>query len=295
MNNPHHTAPPRASSTYIERIDPLVLISRLSASARAYALEIVACTGSTNTDLLDRWRTHPHSDHKIVRLAYEQTAGRGRQGRRWETAPGDALLFSVAHRFTRPIAQLGGLSLAIGSAILAGLRAFAPSYSRHFALKWPNDVLLNGKKLAGILVETAQHTASTTDTIIGIGLNLQLPPAMRQSSAQADTLANTSLPYAALNQLFPVTEMTEAFAALLNALIPTLAHFGEKGFAPFLTAWNQDHAYTGHDVCLSEQGQEKYQGRVLGADAQGRLLLETPVGIQTVMSGDLSVRVKPSN
>ncbi len=287
MDHSNNALPIAAGCARIQPIDPYALLHQLTPVARAYALEIVECTGSTNTDLLERWRTHPASHQAVIRLAYEQTAGRGRQGRRWLAKPGDALLFSISCRLPKPIGHLAGLSLAIGTALLSGLRTFAPARSKRLALKWPNDVLLDQKKLAGILIETAQHTPHSTDAVIGIGLNLNLPSIPEPTPTEQGFIP---LSHAALSQILPIAGMTDVFAALLNALIPALEHFGQKGFAPFLPAWLKDHAYTGHHAYLIEQGQEKYKGCVLGADEQGRLLLETDTGVQTIVSGDLSLR-----
>ena len=109
----------------------------------------------------------------IVRVAYLQTAGRGRRGRPWYAEPGNALLFSVACVLPRPLEGLAGLSLAVGVALVDGLRSLPVAGPGQIALKWPNDVLLEGDKLAGILIETAWSTDDASAVVIGIGTNVK--------------------------------------------------------------------------------------------------------------------------
>src|SRR5260364_238105 len=153
-------------------IDPDRLAALLTALLHPFKIEIVPETGSTNTDLITRFRASKILKQPIARIAYRQTAGRGHRGRRWLAQTGDALLFSVAFTIPRPVNTLAGLSLAASVAVLNGLRALPMNEPRRLALKWPNDLLLDGAKLGGILVETIQVTHKASIVVIGAGINM---------------------------------------------------------------------------------------------------------------------------
>src|SRR6185312_6038226 len=139
------------------------------ADARKTAIEIVAETGSTNADLLVRIGG---LDGPLLLIAERQTAGRGRAGRTWHASPEASLTFSLAWKFSRQTRDLAGLPLAVGVALAEALAAFGWDA----ALKWPNDVLLDGRKLAGILIETAnRRDGEGAWAVIGIGINLAMP------------------------------------------------------------------------------------------------------------------------
>ncbi len=278
------------------RLDPIQLAHQLSEDARQFTLEIVNETGSTNTDLITRWRTQQKEfNQPLVRLAYLQTQGRGRLGRSWLGSSGDALLFSIAYLIPRPIHELAGLSLAIGATLLGGLRTLPLAEPQRLALKWPNDVLLDGAKLAGILIETAWHTPTSSAAVIGIGLNLYGEDALSLRLNELTSSSSHINQPAALARLLPTVSMTDTFVALLNALAPMLKSFSTAGFAPFQKAWSADHVYTGQPVTLLEKGGlTSTHGIALGVDSLGRLLLENENGIQSIASGDLSLRLNPT-
>ncbi|NPT44770.1 biotin--[acetyl-CoA-carboxylase] ligase, partial [Paraburkholderia sp. 1N] len=154
--------PPQAAAASDWRIDRERAVALFGPHAHDWPIEIVEETGSTNADLMTRVKALPRKadalPRPIVRVAYLQTAGRGRRGRPWYAEPGNALLFSVACVLPRPLEGLAGLSLAVGVALVDGLRALPVAGPGQIALKWPNDVLLEGDKLAGILIETAWNT-----------------------------------------------------------------------------------------------------------------------------------------
>ena len=141
-------------------------------------LERVIETRSTNDDLLERWRAGELID-PVARIAHKQTAGKGRAGRSWLANPEDSLCFSLAFPFKRTPAELSGLSLLVGLAVISGIaQACELSESKlhelGLRLKWPNDLLLNNAKLAGILIEGGQAKAGdSTWMIIGVGINLR--------------------------------------------------------------------------------------------------------------------------
>jgi BirA family biotin operon repressor/biotin-[acetyl-CoA-carboxylase] ligase len=289
------------------RIEPARVLSATRAAIPAERLEIVDETGSTNTDLMQRMRNLPRDGAKpgvhAVRVAYRQTAGRGRQGRSWHAERGRALTFSLACVLPRPLAGLAGLSLAVGTMLVEALRALpalAPGDAARIRLKWPNDVLLDDDKLAGILVETAWSTPLATAAVIGVGINVRgdVTLAGEQATAAARTeqqgaaLTRAMTP-AALSRVYPNANLTETLAAALDALFGTIDRFAAEGFAPFRPRWNACHAYAGREVALIEQGVEVMRGTAIDVDASGQLLVATSRGVMPIATGDVSLRPMP--
>jgi BirA family transcriptional regulator, biotin operon repressor / biotin---[acetyl-CoA-carboxylase] ligase len=282
------------------RIDRARAVALFGAHAQDWPIEIVEETGSTNADLMARVKALPRKAgalaRPIVRVAYLQTAGRGRRGRPWYAEPGNALLFSVACVLPRPLEGLAGLSLAVGVALVDGLRSLPLTGSGpgQIALKWPNDVLFEGDKLAGILIETAWSTADASAVVIGIGTNVKGADALAEKigalQANVPAQARGAAP-TALSRALPTANLTDTLAAELNALEPALQRFGAEGFAPFRQRWNGCHAYAGRDVVLIEQGVEVARGVAAGVDESGQLLLDTAQGRETIATGDVSLRL----
>ncbi|MGF6698943.1 BirA family biotin operon repressor/biotin-[acetyl-CoA-carboxylase] ligase [Paraburkholderia sp. MM5496-R1] len=291
-------APASSSASTDWRIDRERAVKLFGAHAHDWPIEIVEETGSTNADLMAHVKALPRRANAlprpIVRVAYLQTAGRGRRGRPWYAEPGNALLFSVACVLPRPLEGLGGLSLAVGVALVDGLRSLPVAGPGQIALKWPNDVLLEGDKLAGILIETAWSTDDASAVVIGIGTNVkgadELAAKVGALNAEVPPQALGTVP-TALQRALPNANLTDTLAAELNALEPMLQRFGAEGFAPFQPRWNAVHAYAGRDVVLLEQGQELARGVAAGVDERGQLLLDTAEGRQSIATGDVSLRL----
>ena len=245
-------------------------------SASHVAIEVVAETGSTNADLLARIGA---LDGPVLLIAERQTAGRGRAGRSWLSTPGATLTFSLAWRFKGPLHRMAGLPLAVGVALAETIAALGVAVQ----LKWPNDLLRDGKKLAGILVETGASNAADGSiwAVIGAGINLVMPDQLEAQIGREVAAA----PW--LAQM----ERSQLMAALLSRLAAVLAEFDDTGFAPFAERWNALHAWRGQDVSIVDDGQVLQQGRAAGVDAIGRLMLDTGAGRVEVLSGDVSLRL----
>lgn len=237
-------------------------------------VEVVAETGSTNTDLLGRVST---LDAPLLLVAEAQTQGRGRVGRSWLSASGGSLTFSLAWRLVKPVGELSGLSLAVGVALAQALGG----YDVQTTLKWPNDILKDGRKLGGILIETAGAPGGTW-VVIGIGLNLALPDELEaqigQPAAEARWLAQA--------------DRNVLLAALLNSLSAALVQFEQEGFAPFAERWNRWHAHAGQPVAIMQEGRVIVEGVAAGVDGWGRLLVDNASGRQAVNAGDVSLRIR---
>ncbi len=243
-------------------------------SSAGVAVEVVAETGSTNADLLARAAT---LSAPLLLIAEHQTAGRGRAGRSWLSAPGHSLTFSLAWRFEGGLPALTGLPLAVGTALAETLGRLGQPVQ----LKWPNDLLKDGDKLAGILVET-QAAAACTWAIVGIGLNLAMPDELE---------ARIGRPVAAVPWLARM-DRDALMAALLDGLAQALQAFAATGFAAFSARWNLLHAYQGQPVTIVDRGEVLHEGLAAGVDDGGRLLLDTEAGRIAIVAGDVSLRVK---
>jgi BirA family biotin operon repressor/biotin-[acetyl-CoA-carboxylase] ligase len=248
----------------------------ITALSRAgVAVEVVAQTGSTNADLLARAGTLAAP---LLLIAEHQSAGRGRAGRSWLSSPEGSLTFSLAWRFDGGPQALLGLPLAVGVALADTLGTLG----QQVQLKWPNDVLKDGDKLAGILIETQSAPGGGTWCVIGIGLNLLMPDEMEAQLGRSAA----GMPWLAR------MDRDALMAALLDGLADCLREFTARGFAAFSARWNLRHAWQGETVVLLDGGVVRHEGRAAGVDDSGRLLLDTDEGRITVMAGDVSLRVK---
>lgn len=248
----------------------------IAALSRAgVAVEVVAQTGSTNADLLARAGTLAAP---LLLIAEHQSAGRGRAGRSWLSSPEGSLTFSLAWRFDGGPQALLGLPLAVGVALADTLGTLG----QQVQLKWPNDVLKDGDKLAGILIETQSAPGGGTWCVIGIGLNLLMPDEMEAQLGRSAA----GMPWLAR------MDRDALLAALLDGLADCLREFTARGFAAFSARWNLRHAWQGETVVLLDGGVVRHEGRAAGVDDSGRLLLDTDEGRITVMAGDVSLRVK---
>jgi len=256
-------------------IDPARLKPLLGTLAVRFDVDALADASSSSDLLLERASAGAASGSVLV--VDRQTAGRGRRGRHWVSSPEAGLTFSLLWRFDCSVERLAGLSLAVGVAVARALSALGVADAM---LKWPNDVLLDGRKLAGILVELSAERRGMV-AVIGIGLNLQRPP----SSAPLDT------PAAALDEALPVLpDRHLLLAQLLLELAPVLDCFARDGFIGLRDEWLRRHAWQNRVVRLLRDARVEVEGRCLGADADGALLVQTANGVERCLSGDLSLR-----
>jgi BirA family transcriptional regulator, biotin operon repressor / biotin---[acetyl-CoA-carboxylase] ligase len=247
-------------------------------AAQQINIQVVDQTGSTNADLL---AAVPALTAPTLLLARAQTAGRGRAGRSWLSAPGKSLTFSLAWKFSLPVHALVGLPLAIGVSIAESLAMFNVSAR----LKWPNDVLYEGRKLAGILIESAAAGRAPHDAswaVIGIGINMAVSESMA---------AEIGRPAAAIPWLAEL-DQDMLMATLASGLAEALVRFEHEGLGAFVQRWNALHAYAGQAVSILDNGKPLHEGVAVGVDEIGRFLLDTVQGRMAIMAGDVSLRAK---
>lgn len=252
-----------------------VLRALCEPSAQAIDIRFVAETGSTNADLLAEIG---HLDGPTLLWAESQTAGRGRAGRHWYSTAGSTLTFSLAWKFAMPMQALAGLSLAVGVVVVETLSEFEITAR----LKWPNDVLKDGDKLAGILVETALDKIdhSSIWAVIGVGINLSQAPQLSAKIGRKVADAPELL-----------AQREKLMAALLNNFSKALPIFEKNGFTAFAASWNKLDAYAGRAVNIQDQGKTLHSGKSIGVDQGGQLILDTATGRVAIVAGDVSLRI----
>lgn len=253
--------------------------------AEPVEVDVAATTGSTNEDLLVRSRRR-RPDRVLLRAADEQTAGRGRQQRPWIARPRSALLFSLAVPLGTLPAALPAVTLACGVALadhLIGRGAVV-------RLKWPNDVLLGGRKLAGVLCELAVDPDGNATLVVGVGVNCWLTDADQARIGQ---------PAAALTEVVSsplLAGQREAWiAALAGVLLLAARRFASEGFMPWRVRFNELLYARGEAVDIIDGGSVVASGRIVEVDAIGRLILAAASGPRAVSVGDVSVRLAPTD
>ncbi|MEW5882189.1 MAG: biotin--[acetyl-CoA-carboxylase] ligase [Pseudomonadota bacterium] len=252
----------------------------LEAALPGVLVETVLSTGSTNLDLLARSRAAAPA-RPILRAALTQTAGRGRFGRKWLAAPGSALLFSLALPLAGARVRSAAVTLVCGVAAAEVLREAGVPVQ----LKWPNDVLLAGRKLAGILTELAVDPRGVRTLVVGIGVNLWSDDA---------TTAAIGRPVATLDECLAREHLAQSreawIARFARAMLAAVPDFAAHGFAPFQPRFNRLFAYAGRQIELVEHGAPVAHGQAQGVDADGHLLLATDAGERAFGIGELSLR-----
>jgi BirA family biotin operon repressor/biotin-[acetyl-CoA-carboxylase] ligase len=263
----------------LEFLDRAGIVRALGPAAKRVSLEIVDQTDSTSTRLLERAAAGAPSGTCLA--AEWQSSGRGRRGRSWVSALGGSLTFSILWRFDRGAGHLGGLSLAAGAAVA---RALADCGVDRVQVKWPNDVIVDFRKIAGILVETSGEMQGPSVAVIGVGVNFRLPERVLDRIDQ------------------PVTDVARCAgsapsrSALLARLIARLADalddFEERGFAGARDGWRALHAYQGRRVRVLPPRQAPFDAKVVDVASDGALVVSTASGPVQLASAEISLRPK---
>ena len=259
---------------------------QLQPSLPGFTVEVLPEVDSTNSELMRRARTG-HID-PILLVAESQTAGRGRQGRTWISAPGDCLMYSLGLMMNP--ADWSGLSLVVGLSIAESLQANSRVETAAIGVKWPNDLwLADGKKLGGTLIETANVPSQSAATILGngpgnarfviLGTGINVRPLHAPD-------AKLSTPAACLQELNPDWSAPSALHHLLEPLFKDIQTFAHHGFAPFVQRFAQRDVLRGKEVHLSDGR----TGMAVGVSSDGSLQLQMADGIHAIVSGEVSVR-----
>lgn len=266
----------------IDLLSKAVITRGISARTRRKlrSLEVMLHTESTNSRLLAL--TDLPGGKADVCIAEHQSAGRGRRGREWLAPFGGGICLSLSWSFPEPPRQLSALTLAVGVALL---RALESSGVEGVRLKWPNDVLVNGRKLGGILCELRAEAGGPAYVVIGIGLNAHLTETARRA------IAATGVEAIDLNEVAGKKRAgrNSACAAIIDQLIAALEEFQRSGLQTFVNDWRQADALHGAAVRVMV-GETIHRGLARGIDVDGALILETPGGLLRFISGEVSVK-----
>ena len=249
-------------------------------AARLAKLAVLTELDSTNERLL---AAPPPVGKLDVCIAEFQTAGRGRRGRRWRAPLGSGIFLSVGCQFAGMPAQTAALTLAVGVAVRRVLERVA---GLTIALKWPNDLVFDERKLGGILVELIGEAHGAAHVVAGVGLNVALPadllPSLSDWPRGATDLAT------ALGE--PPPRRAALAGALVNELVALFADYPSSGFAAYRTEWRSADFLRGRAVRLDDAAGASF-GTALGIDAGGALLVEAAAGERRrIVAGDVSVR-----
>lgn len=255
----------------------------LAEKAGIFNIEILDEATSTNTLLLKRAATGQKSGSVIA--AEWQSGGRGRLGRAWHSGLGNALTFSLLWRFECGLSGLSGLSLATGVALM---RAFQQLGINSAQLKWPNDIMTEHGKVAGILIEAQGDMLGPSVVVFGIGINLSLPQKILQRIDQ---------PVSDLSRLAESLPSRNHFlATVLGKLDDVLSEFADQGFAALREEWESAHFYQNKQAQLLLPDGTVIQGIVRGVNQDGALLVAVSATagaateIRTYHSGEISIR-----
>ena len=232
-----------------------------------FTVEVLRETDSSNTELMRRARAG--RPEPVLLVAEAQTAGRGRLGRDWRSAPGASLTFSLGLPLAP--ADWSGLSLAVGVSVAESLHA-------DVRLKWPNDLWLADRKLGGILIETAsfgEGSAGSRYAVIGIGINVLAAPT-----------EGLSTPPAGVQELLPQADAAAVLERIALPLVRDVLAFERAGFAPFRARFAARDTLRDRPVTLSDGT----SGTARGVGEDGSLLVHTAAGLQAISSSEVSVR-----
>lgn len=230
--------------------------------------------GSTNATLRERFQTDPGIQSGLLIAAREQTHGRGRQHRKWQSTANTNLCFSCYVETNVALLQAPSLTMAAALAITDLLNAMGV----RAAPKWPNDVLVGVKKISGILSEGVEN-GSRRGIIVGIGLNVNMSS---EESTAIDRPATS-----VLMERGHASDPAQVLKELLPQLDFWINRWNAGGFAAIREVWTQQAGPIGKPLSVHD-GDVRKSGRLAGFGDHGELLLETSVGLETIWSGDVS-------
>lgn len=261
----------------VDWLDVGDVMHRMGRTARHYRIEIVDSLGSSNTALMAA--ALEGAPEGTVLCAEHQFDGKGRRGRPWQSVLGGSLTFSLLLRFDTGLQSLSGLSLVIGLAVARAVQR----HTRHTVrLKWPNDVLVDYRKLAGILVEVQGDLHGAAFAVVGIGLNIRMSEAQRESIDQA------VVDLAEMGVTVGRNTLLGDCLLELNMLLQT---FRDKGFGALRQDWMERDAYAGRNVTLHFPASAPVHGVASGIDDTGAFVLDGQQGKQTFSGGEISLRL----
>jgi BirA family biotin operon repressor/biotin-[acetyl-CoA-carboxylase] ligase len=261
----------------LEFLDSSSILTGLDSTVREKlrSLDIESSLDSTNSAL---HRIAPGEQHAAVILAEHQTGGRGRRGRQWHSPYARNIYFSMGWKFENALSELGCLSLVVA---LATAQALSRAGLEGHTVKWPNDLLLDGRKLCGCLVEVQGDSQGPCNAVVGVGINVHMPV----SSLTADI----DQPWTDVHSRLPACSRNYLAGLLLEELIKALDLYAEQGFTPFRQHWAQMDGLLGQHIEVFA-ADKVLRGTAGGISESGALLLKTDDGTLSLYSGEVSLR-----
>lgn len=264
-------------SRKIDLLEQQLIYSALSEQVkmRVDLLEVLFAVDSSNNYVLKK-SASIQGGKACICFAEFQSDGRGRRGRQWVSPLGCNLYSSFLWQFDEGAAVLEGLSLAVGVAVVRAIQSLGVE---GLSLKWPNDILLNGKKLGGVLLEMSGDPSGLCQVVVGIGINVGMP---------ADQ--NIDQAWAALE---PSISRARLASYLVEQVVPLLSSYAVDGFSRYMQDWLALDAFFGQRVSVLS-GSRKTSGVARGVESNGALLLEVDGVQQSFYGGELSLRLSDS-
>ena len=265
--------------------EPLCLLSEdlldSESRERGWSTHVYDRIDSTNAQAMRLVQGGGRLPLPLLVLAEQQTAGRGRRGRKWVSPFAENIYYSLALRIDGGMRQLEGLSLVVGLAVVKMLHQAGINGA---GLKWPNDILVGGRKLAGVLLELTGDPADVCHVVIGIGINVNMQVAEEVDQSWTSMRLETGR----------ALDRNRVVASLSQQLFTCLDHHGKQGFAAFKEEWEANHLWQGRSVTLLS-GSGAIEGLVVGVDSVGALRLSVGGQVQAFSGGELSLRLRESD
>ena len=252
--------------------------SKISSSVQQHisSFDVLQFVSSTN-DVVAKNLAQQHQSG-IICITEMQGAGRGRRGREWLSPPAGNFYGSVGWIFNDGFSVIEGLSLAVGVAIIKAVESVG---ANDLELKWPNDVLHQEKKLAGILIEMTGEVGGACQVVVGVGVNLQLPEVIKQQITQPVTDLYSICGHAVDRQ--------KLTAAIISEIISLLSDYDKTGFSKWQNEWLRYDAFKNKPILITGM-QDPLHGIAKGVDEHGNLLLETEGEMRKDYGGEVSLR-----
>lgn len=266
------------SNTDSPPLSECVIREHLSSSVDINSIDILPSVNSTNSYLLEQPILLGRAK---VCLAEAQISGRGRRGNDWESAANKNIMLSLSWGFQRWPETISGLGLAVALVVAERLNQ---DYQIGVGIKWPNDLLINGDKLAGILVDVTGRVDGVCNVVLGLGLNIHQPDWSEGSAGYAWTDMRSHGVFVDRNLLA---------ANIVQDCLAMLKVFEEQGFAVFVKRWNALSCHIKQQVVLSEAGEDnEVSGSMVGVDHSGALVIDSNDGQRRAISNsNLSLRL----
>ena len=256
----------------LDLLDPEKIFSEVTMRGR-FALKDVSV--STNLELMNERENLVSGDALVAEI---QTQGRSRRGTKWLTSIGTNIMLSMAFRFPS-LQHLLGFSLAVGVATVTALEMLGVHGVK---LKWPNDVVVGDKKLAGILIESVPVGNDGVFAIVGVGLNVHPSYLINE---------HIDRPYICVDELGAKLTRNDLCISLINEFKYAANNFKREGLEPFLEQWKRHDALLGNFVEMEISSHRRVSGKVLGVNNLGELILESNSGRIAIRAGHiLSIR-----